>query len=128
EQTPPRPSPRCSPAYYTRIFDEIRRLFARTREAKVRGYTASRLSCNVRGGRCEECQGQGYRKVALHFLPDLAVPCPVCRGRRFNRATLEVRYRGKSIADVLDLSAGEALEFFVNVPVPTRPLQALVVV
>jgi excinuclease ABC subunit A len=119
-------SPRSSAATYTGIFDEVRKLFASTREAKARGYGASRFSFNVKGGRCEECQGQGVRKVALHFLPDLTVLCPVCRGKRFNRATLEVRYRGKSIADVLDLSAGEALEFFVNVPGLTRPLQALV--
>jgi excinuclease ABC subunit A len=118
-------SPRSSAATYTGVFDEVRKLFASTREAKARGYGASRFSFNVKGGRCEECQGQGVRKVALHFLPDLTVPCPACRGKRFNRATLEVRYRGKSIADVLDLSAGEALEFFVNVPGLTRPLQAL---
>jgi excinuclease ABC subunit A len=118
-------SSRSSAATYTGIFDEVRKLFARTREARARGYTASRFSFNVKGGRCEECQGQGVRKVALYFLPDLTVPCPVCRGKRFNRATLEVRFRGKSIADVLDLSAGEALELFANVPPLLRPLQAL---
>jgi excinuclease ABC subunit A len=118
-------SPRSSPATYTGVFDEVRRLFASTREAKVRGYGPSRFSFNVKGGRCEECQGQGVRKVALHLLPDLAVPCPVCRGRRFNRATLEIRYKGRSIADVLDLSVAAALAFFVNVPALVRPLQAL---
>jgi excinuclease ABC subunit A len=118
-------SSRSSAATYTGIFEEVRKLFARTREAKARGYGPSRFSFNVRGGRCEECQGQGVRKVALYFLPDLTVPCPVCRGKRFNRATLEVRYRGKSVADVLEMSAGEALEFFANVPPLVRPLQAL---
>jgi excinuclease ABC subunit A len=126
DQAPLGRSPRSSAATYTGIFDEVRKLFAATREAKVRGYGASRFSFNVKGGRCEECQGQGVRKVALHFLPDLTVPCPVCRGRRFNRATLEVRFRGKSIADVLDLSAEDALALFANVPALTRPLQALV--
>jgi excinuclease ABC subunit A len=119
-------SPRSSAATYTGIADEIRRLFASTREAKARGYGPSRFSFNVKGGRCEECQGAGVRKVALHFLPDLAVPCPVCRGKRFNRPTLEVRYRGKSVADVLELSVAAALEFFTNVPALVRPLQALV--
>ncbi|MCC6420171.1 MAG: excinuclease ABC subunit UvrA [Gemmataceae bacterium] len=118
-------SPRSSPATYTGVFDEVRRLFAATRAAKVRGYGASRFSFNVKGGRCEECQGQGVRKVALHLLPDLTVPCPVCRGRRFNRATLEVRCKGRSIADVLDLSVEAALAFFANVPSLARPLQAL---
>ncbi len=125
DQSPLGRSPRSSAATYTGIFDEVRKVFASTREAKIRGYTASRFSFNVRGGRCEECQGQGVQKVALQFLPDLTVPCPVCRGRRFNRATLEIRYRDKSIADVLDLSVEAALEFFVNFPALVRPLQAL---
>jgi excinuclease ABC subunit A len=119
-------SSRSSAATYTGIYDEIRRIFAATREAKLRGYTPSRFSFNVKGGRCEECQGQGVRKVPLHFLPDLTVPCPVCHGRRFNPATLQIHYRGKSIADVLDLSAAAAQEFFTNIPALVRPLQALV--
>jgi excinuclease ABC subunit A len=126
DQSPLGRSPRSSAATYTGIFDEVRKIFAATREAKVRGYTASRFSFNVKGGRCEECQGQGVQKVALHFLPDLTVPCPVCRGRRFNRATLEIRYRDRSIADVLDLSVEAALRFFANFPALVRPLQALV--
>jgi excinuclease ABC subunit A len=126
DQAPLGRSPRSSAATYTGLFEDIRKLFAATREAKVRGFGPSRFSFNVKGGRCEECQGQGVRKVALYFLPDLTVPCPVCHGARFNRATLEVHYRGKSIADVLDLSADEALTLFANVPALTRPLQALV--
>jgi excinuclease ABC subunit A len=126
DQSPLGRSARSSPATYTGVFDEVRKIFAGTREAKIRGYTASRFSFNVRGGRCEECQGQGVLKVPLHFLPDLTVPCPVCRGRRFNPATLEVHYRGKSIADVLDLSVEAAREFFANFPAVVRPLQALV--
>jgi excinuclease ABC subunit A len=126
DQAPLGPSPRSSPATYTGVFDEIRRVFARTRESKIRGYAASRFSFNVRGGRCEECQGQGFRKVALHFLPDLTVACPVCRGRRFNPATLAIRYRGRSIADVLDLGVADARGFFENIPLLVRPLQALI--
>jgi excinuclease ABC subunit A len=125
DQSPLGRSPRSSAATYTGVFDEIRKIFAATREAKVRGYTASRFSFNVRGGRCEECQGQGFKRVALQFLPDLTVPCPACRGKRFNRATLEIRYRDKSIADVLDMSVEAALEFFANFPAVVRPLQAL---
>jgi excinuclease ABC subunit A len=126
DQSPLGRSARSSAATYTGIYDEIRRIFAGTREAKLRGYTPSRFSFNVKGGRCEACQGQGVRKVPLHFLPDLTVPCPVCRGRRFNPATLAIRYRGKSIADVLDLSVAAALEFFANFPALVRALQALV--
>jgi len=119
-------SSRSSPATYTGIYDEIRKVFAGTRLAKVRGYKANRFSFNVRGGRCEECQGQGYLRVALQFLPDLTAPCPVCHGRRFNRATLEITYKGKAIADVLDMPAAQAREFFTNVPSLVRPLDALV--
>jgi excinuclease ABC subunit A len=125
DQSPLGRSPRSSAATYTGVFDEVRKIFAATRESKVRGYKASRFSFNVRGGRCEECQGQGSKRVALHFLPDLTVPCPVCRGRRFNRATLEIRYRDRSIADVLDLSVEAALDFFANFPAVVRPLRAL---
>jgi excinuclease ABC subunit A len=126
DQAPLGRSARSSPATYTGIFDDIRRVFARTREAKVRGYGASRFSFNNRSGRCEACQGRGATKVALHFLSDLTVPCPVCRGKRFNPATLAIRYKGKSIAEVLDFSAAEALAFFANVPALVPPLQALV--
>jgi excinuclease ABC subunit A len=125
DQAPLGRSSRSSPATYTGIFDEIRRVFAKTKDAKVRGYGASRFSFNVRGGRCEVCQGQGTQRVGLHFLPDLTVPCPACAGRRFNPATLAIRYKGKSIADVLALGAGDALAFFENVPALVRPLQAL---
>jgi excinuclease ABC subunit A len=126
DQAPLGRSSRSSAATYTGIFDEVRRIFANTREAKVRGYTASRFSFNVKGGRCEVCQGQGVRRVPLHFLPELTVPCPACHGRRFNPATLAIRYRGRSIADVLDLSAAAALDFFAIFPAPARQLQALV--
>jgi excinuclease ABC subunit A len=126
DQAPLGRSSRSSPATYTGIFDEIRRVFAKTKEAKIRGFGASRFSFNVRGGRCEVCLGHGSRKVALDFLPDLTVPCPACRGRRFNAATLAIRFKGKSIADVLDLCAADALAFFANVPGLVRPLEALV--
>jgi excinuclease ABC subunit A len=125
DQTPLGRSSRSSAATYTGIWDEVRRIFANTREAKARGYTASRFSFNVRGGRCEECQGQGVLKVALQFLPDLTVPCPVCRGKRFGPATLAIRYRGKSVADVLEMSVEAAREFFANFPALGRPLEAL---
>jgi len=119
-------SSRSSPATYTGIYDEIRKVFAGTRLAKVRGYKANRFSFNVKGGRCEECQGQGFLRVALQFLPDLTVSCPVCHGRRFNRTTLDITYKGKTIADMLDLPAAEARDFFANIPSLVRPLDALV--
>ncbi len=100
-------------------------MFVTTREARLRGYKAGRFSFNVKGGRCEECQGQGVQKIEMNFLPDLYVTCPVCQGKRFNRQTLEVRYRGKSIADVLDLRVDEALAFFENFPVLRRQLGGL---
>jgi excinuclease ABC subunit A len=125
DQTPVGRSSRSSAATYTGVYDEIRKVFAATRLAKVRGYKANRFSFNVKGGRCEECQGQGVLRVALQFLPDLTVPCPRCRGQRFNRATLEVVYRGRSIADVLDMPVAEAVEFFRNIPAVLRPLEAL---
>ena len=125
DQTPLGRSSRSNPATYTGLYDEIRKVFAGTRLAKVRGYKANRFSFNVRGGRCEECLGQGSVRVALHFLPDLTVPCRLCRGRRFNRPTLEITYKGKSIADVLEMPVSEALEFFQNIPALVRPLQAL---
>jgi excinuclease ABC subunit A len=109
-------TPRSNPATYTGVFDLIRQLYAKTREAKIRGYKAGRFSFNVRGGRCEACQGQGTKKIEMHFLPDVYVTCAECRGSRFNRETLEVRYRGKSIADVLAMRIEEALSFFDNFP------------
>ena len=102
------------------MFDEIRKVFANTRDARGRGYKAGRFSFNLKGGRCEECQGQGQRRIEMNFLPDLYVNCPVCEGKRFNRQTLEIRYRDRSIADVLDMTVEEAAEFFENFPVIAR--------
>jgi excinuclease ABC subunit A len=116
DQAPIGRGPRSTPATYTGVFDEIRKVFARTREAKIRGYTASRFSFNVKGGRCEACQGQGFRKVEMNFLPDLYVRCTACGGKRFNRATLEVRFKGKSMGDVLELRVDEARDFFAAQP------------
>jgi excinuclease ABC subunit A len=107
------------------VFDEIRKVFAATRDARARGYRAGRFSFNIKGGRCEECQGQGQRRIEMNFLPDLYVPCQVCEGKRFNRQTLEIRYRGRSIADVLDLRVDEAAEFFQNFPAIARLLGSL---
>jgi excinuclease ABC subunit A len=125
DQSPIGRTPRSNPATYTGAFDEIRRVFITTREARLRGYKAGRFSFNVKGGRCEECQGNGVQKIEMNFLPDLYVTCPVCQGKRFNRQTLEARYRGKSIADVLDMRIDEALAFFENFPVLRRQLAAL---
>ena len=107
------------------MFDAIRRVFAGTREARQRGYKTGRFSFNVKGGRCEECQGQGIQRIEMNFLPDLTVPCPACEGARFNRQTLEVRYRGLSIADVLDLKVDDAAQFFENFPQIVRLLESL---
>jgi excinuclease ABC subunit A len=125
DQKPLGKSPRSNPAIFTGLFDEIRKLFAATRLAKIRGYKANRFSFNARGGRCEECQGHGSVRVESAFLPDLRVPCPACHGKRFNAATLEVRYRGLTIADVLELPIEEARTFFANVPMMQNGLQAL---
>ncbi len=125
DQTPIGRTPRSNPATYTGVFDEIRRLYAKTKEARIRGYTASRFSFNAKGGRCEACQGQGTRRIEMHFLPDVFVECGECKGTRYNRETLEVRYRGKSIADVLELRVEEALRFFDNFPKIKAGLRAL---
>ena len=126
DQAPIGRTPRSNPATYTGMFDHIRRLFSQTPEAKVRGYLPGRFSFNVRGGRCEACAGDGTIKIEMHFLPDVYVPCEVCRGARYNRDTLEIQFRGKTIADVLDLSCEEALAFFANQPPIARHLQTLV--
>jgi len=126
DQAPIGRTPRSNPATYTGVFDHIRRLFSQTPEAKVRGYQPGRFSFNVRGGRCEACAGDGTIKIEMHFLPDVYVPCEVCGGARYNRDTLEVTFRGKNIADVLDLSCEEGLAFFSNQPPIARHLQTLV--
>ena len=125
DQTPIGRTPRSNPATYSGVFDEIRRVFTGTREARQRGYKAGRFSFNVKGGRCEECQGQGIRRIEMNFLPDLTVTCPVCQGARFNRQTLEVRYRGLSIADVLEMRIDAAVDFFQNFPQIVRLLASL---
>jgi len=116
DQSPIGRTPRSNPATYTNVFDHIRRLYAMTKEAKIRGYKPGRFSFNVKGGRCEACQGQGQKKIEMHFLPDVFVTCQECKGTRYNRETLEVKYKGKSIADVLDMKVSEALDFFANFP------------
>ena len=125
DQSPIGRTPRSNPATYTGVFDNIRELFTNTREGKVRGYKPGRFSFNVKGGRCEACQGQGVKKIEMHFLPDVFVQCDVCKGKRYNRETLEITYRGKHIADVLDMTVEEALEFFDNFPDIKRMLRAL---
>ncbi len=126
DQSPIGRSPRSNPATYIGAFDEIRKVFASTRDAKQRGYRASRFSFNVKGGRCEACQGQGVKRIEMNFLPDMFVPCEDCRGSRFNRATLQARFKGRSIADVLDMMIEEAAAFFENISNLHRSLQCLV--
>lgn len=125
DQSPIGRTPRSNPATYTGVFDDIRDLFSKTNEAKVRGFQKGRFSFNVKGGRCEACRGDGIIKIEMHFLPDVYVPCEVCKGKRYNRETLEVKYKGKSIADVLEMTVEDATEFFKNIPRIHRKMQTL---
>ncbi|MBQ8572622.1 MAG: excinuclease ABC subunit UvrA [Ruminococcus sp.] len=125
DQSPIGRTPRSNPATYTGVFTDIRELYAQTQEAKLRGYSAGRFSFNIKGGRCESCEGDGIIKIEMHFLPDVYVPCEVCKGRRYNHETLEVKYKGKSIYDVLEMTAEEGREFFANMPKIERRMQTL---
>ena len=125
DQSPIGRTPRSNPATYTGLFADIRDLFAQTRDAKARGYTGGRFSFNVKGGRCEACEGDGVKKIEMHFLPDVYVTCDVCHGKRYNRDTLEVKYKGKNISEVLEMTAEEGLQFFDGLPKITRKLQTL---
>ncbi|MFA7162696.1 MAG: excinuclease ABC subunit UvrA [Eubacteriales bacterium] len=125
DQSPIGRTPRSNPATYTGVFDSIRELFAMTNEAKIRGYNNGRFSFNVKGGRCEACRGDGILRIEMHFLPDVFVPCEICRGKRYNRETLEVKYKGKTIADVLDMTVEEGLDFFKNIPKIQGKIQTL---
>ena len=124
-QAPIGRTPRSNPATYTGVFTDIRELFASTNDAKMRGYSSGRFSFNIKGGRCESCEGDGIIKIEMHFLPDIYVPCEVCGGKRYNRETLEIKYKGKSIYDVLEMTAEEATEFFSNIPKISRKLKTL---
>jgi excinuclease ABC subunit A len=125
DQSPIGRTPRSNPATYTGVFDHVRKLFAQVPEARLRGYQPGRFSFNVRGGRCENCAGDGQIKIEMHFLPDVYVTCEVCKGRRYNRETLEVKYKGRTISDVLEMSVDEGLEFFQNIPPIKRHMQTL---
>lgn len=124
-QAPIGRTPRSNPATYTGVFGDIRQIFANTNDAKMRGYESGRFSFNVKGGRCEACEGDGILKIEMHFLPDIYVPCEVCKGKRYNRETLEVKYKGKNIYDILEMTAEEALQFFENIPKVKRKMQTL---
>jgi excinuclease ABC subunit A len=126
DQSPIGRTPRSNPSTYTGVFDDIRDVYASTNEAKIRGYKKGRFSFNVKGGRCEACKGDGIIKIEMHFLPDVYVPCEICNGQRYNRETLEVKYKGKNISDVLDMTIEEAVEFFANLPKIKRKLQTIV--
>jgi excinuclease ABC subunit A len=125
DQSPIGRTPRSNPATYTGVFDMIRELFSKTADSRMRGYKPGRFSFNVKGGRCEACRGDGIIKIEMHFLPDIYVPCEICNGRRYNRETLEVKYKGKSIADILDMTVGQAVEFFESIPAITRKLRTI---
>jgi excinuclease ABC subunit A len=125
DQSPIGRTPRSNPATYTGVFDDVRDVFASTNEAKVRGYKKGRFSFNVKGGRCEACRGDGIIKIEMHFLPDVYVPCEICHGKRYNRETLEVKYKGKNISDILDMTVEAAVEFFENIPKISRKLQTI---
>ncbi len=124
-QSPIGRTPRSNPATYTGVFTDIRDLYASTQDAKLRGFGTGRFSFNVKGGRCEACQGDGIIKIEMHFLPDVYVPCDVCKGKRYNRETLEIKYKGKSIYDVLEMTVEEGLDFFASIPRIARKLQTL---
>ena len=119
-------TPRSNPATYTGVFDDIRDVFANTKEAKIRGYDKGRFSFNVKGGRCEACYGDGVKKIEMHFLPDVYVPCEVCKGTRYNRETLEIKFKNKNIAQVLDMTIEDALDFFENNPKVKNKLNMLI--
>jgi excinuclease ABC subunit A len=125
DQSPIGRTPRSNPATYTKLFDEIRRIFASTREAKARGYDPGRFSFNIKGGRCESCQGDGVIRIEMNFLPDVYVECSDCKGKRYNKETLSVLYKGKNISEVLDMEVEEAADFFENMPLVSRKLQTL---
>jgi len=125
DQSPIGRTPRSNPATYTGVFDAIRELYSQTQDARARGYKPGRFSFNVKGGRCEACKGDGIIKIEMHFLPDVYVPCEVCKGKRYNRETLEIRFKGKNISDVLEMTVDEAAEFFANLPKIFRKLKTM---